>query len=181
MLRHVLPTLACLTAALAGPVQAADINFCWIGANGYTMTGRMEVPDALMTQAVVTEDEITAFKIAGYHDGKLLGTWDMADRAPGSTWHLRFDPVAMEFLTGGSFRTHRSQGWNADGQVRDCGMPGFGFNSGNFAQDICVNGTYIRDSAVAPDTPFLISSYAFTPNCEFRAMTSKLPKTNHSD
>jgi hypothetical protein len=61
----------------------------------------------------------------------------------------------MIFLTGGSFAGFASQGWNANGDVTDCGTPGFGFNSGNFAQDICLNGAYVEASSIAPDTPLL--------------------------
>ena len=155
--------------------QAADFPICWTGANGYTMTGQMRIDPVALDKKIVTEQDIVAFKIAGYHDGRLLGTWDMAELDAGDTWHVRFDLRSREFLTGGSFRTARSQGWNADGGVSDCGNPGFGFNSGNFAQDICVNGTFIADSSIPPDTPLPATA------CESALLMSKAPKTNHSD
>lgn len=181
MLRFVLPTLACVAGFSSTTAIAADLSFCWIGANGYTMTGRMQVPDRLMSNAILTEADVTAFKIAGYHRGQLLGTWDMAARGDDTTWHLRFDPITQTFLTGDSFATTRSQGWNADGDVSNCGATGFGFNSGNYAQDICVNGQYIQDSSVDPATQFTVSTHSFSPSCESEVMLSKSPRTNHSD
>lgn len=170
--------LAMLTAL---PAAAADLNFCWRGASGYTMTGKMQIPDDKMYRAVVTEKDVTRFKIAGYLDGQLLGTWDMAQAGPDTTWHLRFDPMGMTFLTGGSFAGTHSQGWNADGNVENCGSPGFGFNSGNYAQDICVDGRYMRDSSIDPATAFLATTQAVTPDCGFSTPTSKSPRRETGD
>ena len=167
--------------AIASPLSAADFNFCWAGGNGYTMTGRMQVPDHLMSNAVITENDVTGFKIAGYLEGTLIGTWDMASRNANTTWHLRFDPGSLTFLTGGSFATTRSQGWNADGTAQDCGTPGFGFNSGNYAQDVCINGQYAADSSIAPETPFVATFGAVTPTCDNAVVSSKAPIANHSD
>ena len=153
--------------------QAAELNFCWLGGGGYTMTGRMSLPDAAMFKTILTEDDITGFKISGYHKGRLLGSWNAADRGPNTTWHLRFDPAGMIFLTGGSFAGFVSQGWNANGNVTDCGAPGFGFNSSNFAQDICLNGAYVEASSIAPDTPLLATLAPVTPECRNTAAVSR--------
>lgn len=160
-------------AGLSGPAQAAELNFCWKGGSGYTMTGRMSLPDAAMFKTILTEDDISRFKISGYHKGQLLGTWDSAQRAPDTTWHLRFDPAGMLFPTGGRFASFASQGWNADGDVENCGPSGFGFNSGNFSQDICVNGSYIEDSSIAPGTPLLATLDPVTPDCRNTAAVSR--------
>ena len=162
-----------LVAGLSGPAQAAELNFCWKGGGGYTMTGRMSLPDAAMFKTILTEDDINGFKISGYHKGTLLGTWDSAERGPDATWHLRFDPAGMLFLTGGRFASFASQGWNADGGVGNCGAQGFGFNSGNYGQDICVNGTYIENSSIAPDTPLVATLDPVTPNCRNTAAVSR--------
>lgn len=119
--------LACICVQ-ASPAHAIELNLCWTGANGYTMTGRMTLPDAAMAKAVVTKADVTRFKISDYHDGRLLGTWNMADAGPDTTWFLRFHPDTMLFPGGGMFATEESQGWNANGGVTDCGTPGFGFN-----------------------------------------------------
>ncbi len=161
--------------------MAADVNFCWLGANGYSMTGRMQYPDAKQYQAVLTEDDLTRFKIAGYLSGQLIGTWDMAQATPDTTWHLRFDPMGMTFLTGGSFAGTHSQGWNANGDVTDCGNPGFGFNSGNYAQDVCVNGVYVAASSIEPATPFIATLNPVTPDCRGVTMTSKMPILESGD
>ncbi len=144
-----------LATGLASPSLAADLRFCWVGANGYSLSGRMQVPDQKMSFSVITENDVTAFRISGFHKGVPIGNWDMRDRTPDTTFHVRFDPIAMQFLTGGSFASTNSQGWNADGNVMNCGNPGFGFNSGNYAQDICVNGKYIEASSIDPSTPLL--------------------------
>ncbi|WP_372804030.1 hypothetical protein [Loktanella salsilacus] len=173
---------AVLIAAFA-PVSAtaANLNFCWIGAGGYTMTGRMQLPDDQMHAPIVTQDDVTRFKISGYYQGKFLGAWDMSQAAAGTTWHMRFDPQQMAFLTGGSFQGPHSQGWNANGDVIDCGSPGFGFNSGNYAQDICVNGTYIQASSIDPATPLMATFSPVTPDCSTAILTSKSPIRESGD
>ena len=161
-------------AALVGqPAVAADIHFCWQGANGYTMTGQMSFPDNKAYTAIVTEDDLTQFQIVGYHKGEKLGSWTMQQATESTTWHLRYDPVGMQFLTGDRFATTNSQGWNANGGVTDCGQPGFGFNSGNYAQDICLNGVYVVDSSIPPDTPLAVSSAPFSHDCSVAAPLSK--------
>lgn len=168
-----LSTTLLLIAGFAGPAQAAELNFCWKGGGGYTMTGRMSLPDAAMFKTILTEEDITAFKISGYHKGQLVGTWNSTQRSKDSTWHLRFDPAGMLFLTGGRFASFASQGWNADGDVANCGPSGFGFNTGSYAQDICINGTYIEDSSIAPDTPLLATLDPVTPDCRNTAAVSR--------
>ncbi|SHE31943.1 hypothetical protein SAMN05444339_10136 [Loktanella atrilutea] len=163
---------AVLAAMAPLPTAAATLNFCWVGSQGYTMTGRMQIPDAKMKRHLLTEADVTRFKISGYRDGRLLGTWDNSRVAEGDTWHLRFDPATMTFLTGGSFDGPHSQGWNADGNVQNCGSPGFGFNSGNYAQDICVNGTYVHTSSIPPDTPLKATTDPVTPDCAVTIPTS---------
>ena len=168
-----LKATAILLAVFAAPAHAAEVNLCWRGAGGYTMTGRMSLPDAAMFKTILTEADVTRFKISGYYKGKLIGTWDSATRAADDTWHLRFDPAGMAFLTGGRFASFASQGWNADGNVTNCGNPGFGFNSGDFSQDLCINGTYIAASSIAPDTPLIATFDAVTPDCRNTAAVSK--------
>lgn len=167
-----------IVGGMVGPLHAAELNLCWVGANGYTMTGRMSLPDNAMLKAIVTEDDIARFKISGYHNGKLLGTWDASSRSADSTWHLRFDPVGMSFPTGARFAGTASQGWNADGSASNCGTPGFGFNTGDYAQDLCLNGAYIEASSVAPDTPLMATFDPVTPDCR---NTAPVSKTNQSD
>ena len=181
MTRPAALTLALSLALTAQTAAAETVHFCWTGANGYTMTGRMDVPDRLMSNAVLTEDHIDAFKIAGYRNGQLLGTWDMTQAGRGTTFHLRFDPVGMRFLTGGSYPSTYSQGWNADGTVEDCGEGGFGFNSGNYAQDVCLNGTWLADSSIDPATPLIAGLQPVDATCSTVQMMSKSAKPNHFD
>ena len=166
-------------AVLSGPRQAAELNLCWAGANGYSMTGRMTLPDDKMFKVIVTEDDVTRFKISGYLRGQLIGTWDSGARHADDTWHLRFDPAGLIFPTGGRFASTSSQGWNADGTANNCGNAGFGFNAGDFAQDLCVNGAFVEGSSIEPDTPLLATFDAVTPDCRNTAAVSKVirPKT----
>lgn len=133
----------------------------------------MVIPDEKMGNVLVTEDDVTAFKITGYHNGTRIGTWNMNDRSPNTTWHLRFDPTTLTFLTGERFASLRSQGWNANGTARDCGTPGFGFNSGSAGQDFCINGIYVRESSILPGTPFVATTAPVTPDCTQSVPLSK--------
>lgn len=146
---------ALLLALAAGQADAAVVHFCWQGANGYSMIGRMEFPDRLRDAALITQDEVTGFRITGYRDGRPIGSWDLADRQPGQTWYLRFMPRLMLFPTDGLIPGPFDQGWNADGTAANCGAGGFGFNAGNYAQDFCLDGTWVEESGVPPPTPFL--------------------------
>ena len=162
--------MAIQTAATA---QAENFNFCWIGSNGYTMSGKFTVPDHLLTNKIITENELIDFKITGYHDGNFTGSWSMRQLNEQTTWHFRFDPVSMTLPTGGEFAASDSQGWNANGEVTDCGNPGFGFNSGSFAQDVCIDGEFILASSVAPDTPIHVTTAPLPMKCESNGVMSK--------
>lgn len=164
---------AALALALATPAQAAEFNFCWIGDSGYTMTGRMTVDDTAMSNQLVTETDVTRFKIAGYLDGQLQGTWSAADRTDTTSWQLMFDPAAGRFLMPGETGLGITQAWNADGSASDCGTPGFGFNAGSNAQDLCINSVWVVQSGIAPNTPFFVTSAPVTPLCDSPALMGK--------
>lgn len=165
--------VAAVLAVLAGPAQAAQFNFCWSGSNGYTMTGSIGFADALMARSIVTEEDVSLFRIAGFRDGVAIGKWNLNDLAEDTTWHLRFDPRTLTFPTGGSFPGEASQGWNANGDVTDCGLGGFGFNSGNYAQDICLDGVWIRDSSIPPETLLGATAGPVTPDCKGAPLLGK--------
>ncbi|WP_245820414.1 hypothetical protein [Flavimaricola marinus] len=167
--------LAGVCACLAAPVQAARFNFCWAGAGGYTMTGVIGFPDDLLSKPVITEADVTEFRITGYLSGVAIGGWSLAERSRDTTWHLRFDPATLTFPTGGSFPGEQSQGWNADGDVEDCGRDGFGFNSGNYAQDVCWKGVWIEQSSIDPATPLRATTQAVTPECRGAYLLGKRP------
>lgn len=164
--------LAVVAAFGATPVQAIDYYFCWQGANGYTMIGQMAIAPAAIAQPMVTEQDVTTFRIAGYRDGALIGKWDMASRAADAPWLLHFYPARGAFATPGDLGLGVSQAWNAGGDADDCGTPGFGFNLGDYAQDFCLNGTWVEESGMPPETPFLVSQTPVSPICEIYAPTS---------
>lgn len=152
-------------ALLATPAQAVELFFCWQGANDYTMRGSMQFPDDRLSRRIVTEADITAFEIEGFHQGNPIGTWSLSDRTPDTTWYLRYNTKEQGFLIIKPFVTGYTQGWNANGNVDDCGEGGFGFNAGSGGQDVCVNGEFIRDSTIALDTPIQVSNDPFPPDC----------------
>lgn len=148
-----LPT-ALVALIAATPLHAAQFQFCWTGANGYTMEGVIEFPDDHVNTGIITETDVTGFQIIGFLDGVALGSWDFADLQPDTSWTLRFDTGTLRFPTGGLRQDNSYQAWNADGQVDNCGAQGgFGFNGGNYAQDVCVNNVWVEDSSVDPLTP----------------------------
>jgi len=164
--------LAFAVALLATDADAAEFYFCWQGANGYTMTGQMTIEPTALNKPVVTQDDVTLFKIAGYQDGQLLGKWDMVTRRDDASWYLNYDPARGVFMTPGEMGLGVSQAWNADGTAMDCGDPGFGFNLGNYAQDFCLNGVWVEESGMPPETPFLVSPVPVDPLCRVYAPTS---------
>jgi len=141
---------------LALPAQAADFEFCWEGANGYRMEGRMTVPDALLDAPLLTHADVTGFFIQGFRDDVPLGAWDLSQLTPETSWNLSFDPRGMVFPTGGMHDSPKGQAWNAGGRADDCGDPGFGFNSGTNAQDLCVNNVWHTDSMINRYTRFQV-------------------------
>ncbi|WP_210529194.1 hypothetical protein [Rubellimicrobium arenae] len=163
-----------LIALWAQPSQAALVHFCWAGSDGYTMTGSMEYPDSLAQADVITEAEVTRFRIAGFKDGNLIGTWDMGSRGENDTWYLRYWPRLMQFPTNSEIPGPFDQGWNADGTAADCDEGEFGFNAGNYAQDFCLDGVWIEESGVEPQKPFIAQTTAPTdPACAGPALLSK--------
>ncbi len=165
--------LALLAALAAFPAQAAELYFCWRGNAGYSMTGMMQFDDALLEAPLITEADVTDFKITGWHGRDLLGSWSLSELTPTTSWLLNFDPGKMRFLmTGyGVF-----QAWNAHGAVNDCGEKGFGFNAGNGGQDICVNGRFVAESTIPWPTPLLASPTPVQPGCSGPPMVSKRQK-----
>lgn len=154
-----------LALALTLPAQAADFEFCWIGANGYRMAGTMSVPDAALSKPTVTAQDVTAFTIQGQQNGLPLGGWSLDQRTPTTSWNLNFDTATSTFVTGGFSGSPTGQQWNANGAVNNCGTPGFGFNSGAGGQDVCVNDTYRIDSLIPAATPLRAHPAGTSPAC----------------
>lgn len=156
----------------AGPVAAETRYICWQGANGYAMTGSFSFPDNL-TGGLVTEADLTDFRIKGWLDGQPIGAWDMREATPFTSWMLRYDAGRDEFRLGDT-DTGLYQMWNAGGSADDCGTPGFGFNAGNNAQDLCLNDTWVVDSMVDPMRPILGRPRPGSPSdCDGVQITSK--------
>ena len=148
---------ALILALSAAPAQAATHGFCWRGAGEYRIEGFVTYPDAL-AGGIVTEEDVTGFGIVGWRGEAYLGRWSLKELTEATSWTLRFDAGRLEFPMGGSRADGTYQEWNANGFADDCGDPGFGFNGGNRAQDICVDGMFIDESGVPPETPLPVSA-----------------------
>ncbi len=147
-------TLTALALLAAPPVHAVQLQFCWVGANGYTMEGLIEYPDDFQNTGIITETDVTGFQIIGFLDGVAVGSWSLDQLSPQTSWTLRFDTNSLQFPTGGLRSQNSYQEWNANGAVNDCGaVGGFGFNGGNYAQDVCIDNVWIEDSSIDPITP----------------------------
>ena len=143
-------------ALLGTPARAVTHTFCWRGANDYRIEGFISYPDTAQGW-LITETTVTGFGITGWQGSRYLGRWSMKDLTPETSWTLRFDSETLSFPMGGYIEDGTYQEWNANGFADDCGTPGFGFNGGNRAQDICVDGMFIDESGVPPDTPLSVS------------------------
>ena len=165
--------LALLAALAAFPAQAVELHFCWRGDAGYSMTGTMTFPDALLAAPRVTQADLTGFRITGYRDGERIGGWSLDALTPGTSWLLTFDPGAMRFPMPG---IGVFQAWNADGGVADCGDPGFGFNAGNGGQDICLDGRFVTESTIPWHTPLSAGRAPVTPGCGGPVVVSRLER-----
>ncbi len=168
--KHYIALAATLTAA--SPAAAVTHYICWTGGAGYSMTGVMSYPDALANTPIITQDDVTEFKIVGYFEGRRVGSWSLDEITPETSWLLRYDTAGGYFpLTGFS---GLYQMWNANGLVDDCGTPGFGFNAGNGGQDVCVDGTYIASSTINWDTPLTTQAVRPQPDCNGPALLGSL-------
>jgi hypothetical protein len=158
MIRAAILSLATTATAAADTVTH---GFCWRGAEGYRIEGTISYPAS--ARGIVTQDDVTGFAIAGWRGDALLGRWTLDMLTPETSWRLTFNADRLEFPMGGYIEDGTYQEWNANGFADDCGVPGFGFNGGNRAQDVCVDGTFVNESGVPPDTPLRISPDAADP------------------
>jgi hypothetical protein len=167
MKRLALAAAATLLAAQTAAADTARFQFCWIGANGYTMEGMIEFPERLLDTDIISERQVTGFRIQGYKDGVPVGFWSLDMLTPETSWTVSFDTRSLQFPTGGSRSQQTYQEWNANGQVNNCGAEGgFGFNGGNWAQDVCINNTWIEDSSIDPFTPLRAFPMDARLNCD---------------
>ena len=151
----------CLAALLATPAQAVTYAFCWQGGAGYRIEGTISYPDG--RTGLLTETDLTGFAIRGFRGPVQVGKWNLATAEADDPVTIRFDADALAFPMGGWRSSDTYQEWNAGGTADDCGNPGFGFNGGNRAQDVCVNGAFIDESGVPPDTPLAVAADPASP------------------
>lgn len=143
---------------LAGCVLAAPCaaerqawRFDWPGAGGYSMRGALAF-DLAQPGLPVLEGDVDCFFIEGFRNGAPIGRWALGMLTEGTTWVLTFDPVAGAFVVFGP-QAPMPQAWNMDGFGTDCGEEGFGFNIGDAAQDLCLDGRLLVESQIDPERP----------------------------
>ncbi|MEM9317646.1 MAG: hypothetical protein AAGA70_01410 [Pseudomonadota bacterium] len=152
-------------ATSAQTAETARFEFCWFGNSGYTMRGVIGFAADLLGTGVITEAQVTEFRIVGLLNEVPVGSWSLDQLTPTTSWELYFDTRSLEFPTGGSSIEQSYQQWNANGEVNDCGPGGFGFNGGNLFQDVCIDNTWITDSSIEPATPFPAAGPGEEANC----------------
>lgn len=144
-----------LAAVLSAGAAAAELSawrFTWKGSGGYRIEGRLAFDARHLSAPTVTERDIACFVIEGFRGDMPVGRWALGQLRPETTWTLTFDPQAGALVVFGP-GTPMPQAWNMDGYGRNCGAGGFGFNIGNAAQDICIDGRLIVESQVTPSQP----------------------------
>ncbi|SDI98484.1 hypothetical protein [Salipiger marinus] len=143
------------TLALAGAAHAQNLTwrFDWQGGGGYSLRGALAFDAAMAERDVVVAEDVDCFVIEGFRDGAPIGRWALGMLTEDTTWRLTFHPQRDAFAVYGPDAL-MPQAWNMDGFGTDCGAGGFGFNIGNAAQDLCLDGRLLQMSQVAPDRPF---------------------------
>ncbi|MCR8547990.1 hypothetical protein M4578_09135 [Salipiger sp. P9] len=141
---------ACAVPALA---ETVSYRFDWQGSGGYSMRGALGFDAELLAREEIRAADLSCFVIEGFHDGAPVGRWALSMLNEETSWVLTFLPRSSEFAVFGPGRL-MPQAWNMDGAGTDCGPGGFGFNIGNAAQDLCLNGRLVVESQVAPARPF---------------------------
>ncbi|MEM1386810.1 MAG: hypothetical protein AAF748_01440 [Pseudomonadota bacterium] len=144
-------SLCCAPVALAA--DSVAYRFEWIGGGGFEMRGALSFSADLMGAQVVTEADVQCFVIEGFEAGAPIGRWALGQLSEETTWTLTFDPVTEAFVVFGD-GAPMPQAWNMDGGGFNCGDGGFGFNIGNAAQDLCLDGQLLYQSQVSPGRPF---------------------------
>lgn len=169
--------IALFTVAAPASAQDAIYRFTWQGAGGYAFDGAMSFDAAKIGAGRIHEGDVQCFVIEGRRGDVPVGRWALGMLIPETTWRLTFDTQAEAFVPYGP-ATPMPQAWNMDGYGTDCGPDGFGFNVGNYAQDLCIDGTLIADSQMPPVTPFpaeRVESYDFpVDGCRPSMMLSEL-------
>ena len=165
-------------SAVAADAEEARYRFEWQGGGGYVMRGAMSFDAALLGSSIVTASDLTCFFIEGSRDGGPVGRWALSMLNEETSWVLTFLPQSSEFAVFGE-GAMMPQAWNMDGFGTDCGAGGFGFNIGNAAQDLCIDGRLILESQVPPERPFPAlrdDALSFPPDaCMGPLMMSALP------
>ncbi|WP_226622234.1 hypothetical protein [Alloyangia pacifica] len=153
MKHAVIAVLALVAGTSAG--RAADLawRFEWQGNGGYEMRGAIAIDAALAERDYVYAEDVECFVVEGYHDDEPIGRWALGMKTDETSWALTFRPRQSEFAVFGP-ESPMPQAWNMNGFGTDCGREGFGFNIGNAAQDLCLNGRLLTASQVTPSRPF---------------------------
>lgn len=146
---------ALAVAGWPGFGQASDLawRFEWLGNGGYEMRGAIAIDAALAERDYVYAQDVECFMVEGYFEDEPIGRWALGMKTDETSWSLTFRPKQDAFEVF-SEQSPMPQAWNMNGFGTDCGREGFGFNIGNAAQDLCLNGRLVVASQVSPTRPF---------------------------
>lgn len=148
-------SLVLILMAVPAMGEPLSFRFSWEGGNGFTMDGAVAFDPDARPDPWLRESDVTCFQVEGRRDGEPVGRWTLTMLRPETTWRLHFDLTTQVFLVDGDgSEVWMPQAWNMDGAGANCGRPGFGFNAGNVAQDLCVDGRLIVASQRPPAAPF---------------------------
>ncbi|WP_193989036.1 hypothetical protein [Alloyangia pacifica] len=146
---------ALAVAGWPGTGLASDLawRFEWRGNGGYEMRGAIAIDAALAERDYVYAEDVECFMVDGYFEDEPIGRWALGMKTDETSWSLTFRPKQDAFEVF-SEQSPMPQAWNMNGFGTDCGREGFGFNIGNAAQDLCLNGRLVIASQVSPTRPF---------------------------
>lgn len=147
--------LTLMLMLMSSSCYAASYQFSWVGSDGYRLEGAFSIPGSLAQAKHIDERAVKCFWIAGYRSDNPVGQWNISQLTDETNWRLNFEPQSSRFRTGGHSQSQFGQEWNMNGFGIGCGEGGFGFNSGNATQDICINNLWIKSSIISPKTSLL--------------------------
>ncbi|WP_255552263.1 hypothetical protein [Maritimibacter dapengensis] len=153
MLIRAIMGLVLSVVALPAVAENVGFRFLWEGASGFEMVGALAFDESLMSEPVIYEGDLACFEIEGRQDGDAIGRFALDMVTLETDWRLTFLPGQGAFAVY-SLATPTPQEWNMDGLGTSCGEGGFGFNIGNYAQDLCLDGKLLIASQMPPRTPF---------------------------
>ena len=61
------------------------------------MRGMIGFPSELLGTGIITQSQVTEFRIIGFRDDLPVGSWSLDQLTPTTSWELYFDTRSLEF------------------------------------------------------------------------------------